>query len=85
MLTQRKDGCVLQLAKNFSGVSRSFINNTVDREKCHCKECFASGVMGLLLLRLGRVVLLALMLIQGFLLAAYKMNFVGLLWSVRTP
>ena len=74
---------------NYPGVSRSSINTAVDGEEFHCKECFASGVMGLLLLRLGRAVLLALILIQGFLLGHIqpniKMNLVGMVWSVRTP
>ena len=63
MLTQRKDRCVLQLAKTIQGILEAFINTAVDEEEFHCKECFASGVLGLLLLRLGRAVLLALMLI----------------------
>ena len=56
MLTQRKDRCVLQLAKTIQGILEVFLEV-------------------LLLLRLGRAVLLALMLIQGFLLAAYPAEY----------
>ena len=46
MLTQRKDRCVLQLAKTIQGILEAFINTAVDGEEFHCQECFASSALG---------------------------------------
>ena len=74
MLTKPKNRCVLQLAKTIQGFLEAVLILRLTG-KNFIAECFVSGVMGLLLLRLGRAVLLALMLIQAFLLAAYPAEY----------
>ena len=76
MFTQRKNRCVLhlQLAKTIQGFLEALLIIRLTG-KNFITECFVSGVMGLLLLRLGYAGLLALMLIQGFLLAAYPAKY----------
>ena len=74
MLTKRKNRCVLQLAKTIQGFLEALLILQLTG-KNFIAECFVSGVMGLLPLRLGPAGLLALMLIQGFLLAAYPAEY----------
>ena len=74
MPTKRKNRCVLQLAKTIQGFLEALLILRLTG-KNFIAECFVSGVMGLLLLRLGRAVLLALMLIQAFLLTAYPAEY----------